>query len=1440
MTGRSKSKVTEKANDEPQVTMATPANVAMTTEQFQMLLQTMQESMTQQTNRIATSTPVPQSNGNFAKCTTRFNGSSELVEGFIDAVETYKDCLGVSDENALRGFSMLLEKDASTWWQGMKAEISEWSVALQRFRDAFGPKKPPFQIYKDLFAMEQKNDNAERFMSKCKALLAQLPYTLEEKVQIDMIYGLLNRQIRKHIPREECGTFVDLARKCRAVEANYHEKGNGTEDQETNLSTKNRKKCVFCKKFGHIISECTTKALLQKKKEEKVNKAEEPKEVPLERRRPNITCYGCGAPGVIRANCSACSPKPSVEATEATFNGVETDGRYGIKPILPIKICNAYGTGMADTGANRSIAGRQLYELLKKNECRFINFRSKITFADGNTKVSEILQTEVDVSIHGKTVKTEFLILPELRNNRTLLGTDFISKAGIMLDIANGGWYFSSTPHKSFNFAVETPQPDPAIDVVEISAINVALRPDEGIDLSQNERKKLEELLERKQTLFGEVGPATEYAEHCITLQEGCSPPSQPPYRLPGVKRELLRKEIEKLLETGIIAECESAYAAPCILIPKSNGKMRLCIDYREINKITIGDRYPMPRMDDLLQNAKGFKLISSMDLSAGYYQINVKKEDRDKTAFVTPFGMYRFNRMPFGLRNAPATFQRLVDRMKSGLDINVFAYFDDLLVLSDDLDKHLKDLECIFDRLQRFGLRLNREKCVFARTSVKFLGHVLSTDGISVNPEKVAAIANMVAPRNVTQVKSFLQTCSWYRKFIENFSKVSEPLSWLTRKSSPWTWGDAQERAFQTLKTLLTTAPVLRQADETMPFMIRTDASAYAIGAALLQGEGPDEQPIEYASRLLNDAEKNYHTTEREALAIVWALKKFHAYIECSSVKVATDHQPLRYLMNLKSPSGRLARWALQIQQYDIQIEYTPGKANVLADMLSRPNIDDDIDKGVQVCQVVADFPRRSAEDIRRNQLEDPELAKIVSEFETEPPRTDFVRWVERGYIMSQGCLYKLSSDSDSDEPQLVVPAHERKFVVEQFHNETSCHDGIEKTLERIRRRYFWTGMRKFVEGQVRVCPECQRYKASNLKPAGLISTPPPAARFEVVAVDYFGPLPETEEGYRWVMIVEDVSSRWVEMFPLCNATAMESAKVLVEEVFLRYGIPRRLLSDNGVQFVSEVMQQVCHCLGIRQTLTPLYHAESNPVERKNRDLKAKISILVGTDHLSWAKKLAAVRYALNTGRCEGTGYTPAFLTFGRELRSGEDVQSDLRQIIEYDNFVPMITPYLKRLSIHLREAQERSEKTKEESKARADEKRRDVLPYKEGDVVLVKTHVLSNAAKGLTKKFTPRRDGPYTVRKVIGNNVYELQNGDHKIIGRYHTVDLTPYTGEPEEMQPVNPIRRRGRPRNQPLVESGPPEQATADPEGEYNAGSESPPSRPVRYAQVPARYR
>lgn len=1621
--------------------------------------------------------------GNFALCKARFSGApDDSLDNFIDAMESYKECARVGDDNALRGLSMLVTGDAAVWWQGIKSTITSWSDAVTSLRSAFGDSRPPHRIYMELFSMSQgPSEKTEIFVARARVLLARLPPgDVTEKVQLDMLYGLIHRRVRERLRRDEVDSFDTLLRKARQVEDATDESANefqhrrhkttpwsftttgeaparksitpqpqrfapttprdtrghhtssasgphsnnvlpsnnysthsnnagatarlssrdcivpaprpAVTDVNTSPSLNKNRYCVYCKRYGHLRDECFR---LKQKSDNNDTQVVVP------------TCYGCNEKGVTRSQCKKCNSDyyavdvawsdrstgkiepwvsslqctkhdsnssaslvpttspPSVKSTHvhkpkqtvlcdygflpaqfkaviptlfcnerrinaidyvptdfiaalpgrffgmeanaprslvrscnsrtrtckigskiptryfdradaakstdqsrattskqsrvttSTQSGVTTskqnrvtmskqsrvttsnkssvsmenweyfstvnpndksvflsdsiEHQVRLRPTLSVQILGVRGKALLDSGAKSSVAGALLYELLLKHNHPCEEASRRVRLADGSARTRQVLLTTLEVRITPeRSVTLEFTIFPDAQNNETLFGMDFLVAAGIVLDFASSIWHFSGT-HVMYPIEYESSRLCTSLSAADI------LRDDEGLMLAPDEKQQLADLLQHNGDVFAAHGDPTPYAEHHIETGDH-APISVPPYRLTPAKKELMKTELDKMLEDGIIEECESAWTSPAVLVPKKDGKIRFCVDYRRLNAVTKTDAYPMPLIDDLVQSTKRNCFMSTLDLRSGFWQVVVKECDKDKTAFQTPFGTYRFNRMPFGLKNAPSTFQRLIDKLRSSLNrdlcqiegdnVTLLAYQDDLLLITETYSGHIAALCAVFDKLRAFNLRAKREKCVFCRKTVKYLGHVITQDGVSPDYDKVQAVVEMKPPLNLKHLRTYLQTCSWFRKFVPNFSAIAEPLTRLTKKNQPWIWESEQAHAFEELKKRLTSAPILVQADYSQPFILRTDASNYALGAVLLQGEGAEERPLEYASRLLTSAEKNYSTTEREALAVVWAVERFRGYIDGHQVIVRSDHQPLKWLLTVKSPSGRLVRWALKLQSFNITYQYTPGKANVVADTLSRPTCTEEDTEECGLCSVIVNLPSINPADLRAAQLEDPDIQKIIQDLE-DPDEQTFNRWLERGYVLSHGVLYRYDPDFDSEESQLVVPASMRDAVLKELHDSpTAGHQGVERTLQRLRERYYFPGMRRYVTDYLKRCVECLRYKPSNQKPAGLLQTPVLQQRGEVLAIDLFGPLPAGDQGERWVFLIEDVATRWVELFALVDATAETCSRVLLEEYFLRYGLPRRVVSDNGTQFVSAVMQQCMHLMGVKQELIPLYHPEANPAERKNRDLKLQLSILVKTTHTDWPKHLAHVRFAMNSAVCSTTGKTPAFLTFARELRTPFDVHHDLRSILDKENFVPQVTPYLRTFISSLSDIRERVEKSQDIRKEVADVTRRKEPKYKLGDLVLVKTHDLSNASKGVTRKFMPRRDGPYHVKQISSPTTFVIADNSNSVIGKYHSTDLTPFTSPLNSTVPIRPKGRRGRPRRRvlsPKLDSG-----------------------------------
>ena len=460
-------------------------------------------------------------------------------------------------------------------------------------------------------------------------------------------------------------------------------------------------------------------------------------------------------------------------------------------------------------------------------------------------------------------------------------------------------------------------------------------------DLTRNQQQQLDQLLQEYQDVIAiEDDPPgrTNLVTHQI-ITENVPPIRQRPYRLSPVEHEFVGKELDHMLQQGIIRPSSSPWTSPIVLVKKKNGKTRFCVDYRKLNKVTKRDAYPLPRIDEILDSLGKAKWFTSLDLASGYWQVEMSEADREKTAFITKQGIFEFNVMPFGLTNAPATFQRLMDRVFHDIkDKYVLVYLDDINIYSNTFEEHIQHLTEVLERFRQANLKLNLEKCHFCKKELTFLGHIVSEKGIQPDPGKIDKVKNFPTPTNVTELRGFIGLASYYHRFIKEFASIVEPMHRLLRKDIPYIWNEDCQKAFEILKEKLTTAPILIYPDFAKPFILHTDASYLGLGAILAQEDDEgNEHVVAYASRSLVGAEYNYSPTEIECLASVWAMKYFRPYIYLMDFILVTDHAALQWMMNNPNPNKRMTRWILTITDYPFQIRYRKGKKHQNADTLSR-----------------------------------------------------------------------------------------------------------------------------------------------------------------------------------------------------------------------------------------------------------------------------------------------------------------------------------------------------------------------------------------------------------------------------------------------------------------------------------------------------------------------
>ncbi|GFT71345.1 hypothetical protein TNCV_4349911 [Trichonephila clavipes] len=639
---------------------------------------------------------------------------------------------------------------------------------------------------------------------------------------------------------------------------------------------------------------------------------------------------------------------------------------------------------------------------------------------------------------------------------------------------------------------------------------------------------------------------------------------------------------------------------------------------------------------------------FSSMDLRSGYWQIEIDEADREKTAFITPEGLYEFKVMPFGLCNAPATFERMMDNLLRHFKWTMcLCYLDDIIVFSETFEDHLIRLRLVLKCLQEAGLKLNSKKCLFAAQEVKILGHLVSSNGVRPDPDKIKAS--------------------------------------LLKSGVEFHWGPEEVEAFNSLKKSLTSDPVLGMYDERASTEIHTDASGYGIGAVLVQIQNNVEKVIAYASRTLTKAEKNYSTTERECLAIVWATNKFRPYIFGKHFTVVTDHHSLCWLMNLKDPSGRLARWALRLQEHDFDVKYKTGKKHSDADALSRNPVEEETETSDKFLAVTTSM------NLAMEQKKDQDLAKL--KLLSNSSKNEEFRFID-------GILCRKNFDPDGKLWLPVIPKHLRADILRHFHDApTAGHLGFAKTYDRIRKRFYWPGMYRNVVRYVMHCRECQRRKSVPQRP------------------------PDSAHGNKWIIVCTDYSTRYAITKALPTAEVDEIAKFLLEEIVLRHGAPRVIITDRGAAFRSRLVSSLVDLCNIDHRFTTAYHPQTNGLtERFNKTLADMLSMYVDVEQKNWDEILPFVTFAYNTAKQETTGFTPFYLLHGREAETTLDTMLPFCPNDFDDN---NITKIAARAEESRQLARVHTLRAQDKDRRRYDSKHQ-MVSYAPGDLVWVYTPVL------------------------------------------------------------------------------------------------------------------
>ena len=820
----------------------------------------------------------------------------------------------------------------------------------------------------------------------------------------------------------------------------------------------------------------------------------------------------------------------------------------------------------------------------------------------------------------------------------------------------------------------------------------------EDAEISLTTRQRFEKICQEHEKAFSknnkDIGK-TQLIEMEIDTGDQL-PVAQSPYTLLLKHYDWVRREIEMLEKAGVIERSLSPWASPVIVVPKKSApdeppRRRLCVDYRKVNdlqqKVSKTDKstgclslYPLPKIDKMFAKLNKAVVFSTIDLRSGYYHIGLMRESRAKSAFVVPMGKWQFQRTPFGLSQAPAYFQMLINKVLMGCGAFAMGYLDDIIIFSENEEDHLRHIEEIFKRLEHFDLKMKREKCSFFKRHIQYLGHVISKEGIQPLPEKLESIRNMPHPRNPKEAKQFLGLIGYYRKFVPRFADIARPLTQLTRHDLQFEWTDKCQKSFNHLREMLMKHPILRYPDPQKPYTLFTDASGIGWCGVLTQEHVDDKgksklHPVCYVSGQSKGSQLNWAALTKEAYAIYMAVRRLTFYITDADVTIKSDHLPLRKFLVKETLNVKVNNWAVELEQFKLKLEWIQGSKNTLVDSLSRL---------LDIEPEAANAPEPEGQEFGAycfQELEKAEVREVYEEIENITVNTgmreiplpmpnetlkklqkadDFCRSTvqklkrdkisSKIYIREEGVLRRLWIDGNESFNCIVVPRVLQQSLLILAHDK-SGHNGAKRTYAALKRNYYWQGMRKEVFRHCKSCKECllQNQTTTSQK---FSHFKPPEYPMQQICMDLVGPItPTSTRGNRYILTVVDMLTGYTMAIPIQNKAAETVVTAYRDHIYCIFGGSSSMLTDNGTEFKNEDMDNICTKLGIKRVFTPVYTPECNgKLEGWHKFFKACVAKHIWGNSVEWDELVPLAAAAYNFFPCQVSKESPFVLMFGRD----------------------------------------------------------------------------------------------------------------------------------------------------------------------------------------------
>ncbi len=1282
---------------------------------------------------------------------------NEKIEEWLEHWEAVFQVNDIPEEKKTIIASLSLKDGAKTWFQGLRSQMQDQNIdintlAWKRFKEEAIKSFPSLDSERaartELKNLRQGRNEIKFYINLFQSTALRTRNSITELTKIETFLSSLSDQkvmekVNDKNPKtlqEACSLVLEYSSYNNVPSSPFRNAffpRNFRENRERNRDANN-------------FSSSRTSTL--NRIEEEHLDAVEIDEREKQRRRERRLCYVCGNEGHFAKFCTVGKKRRRTNYYSRPFNKQlnknssfikipksYAEGIHSISESLPRKLLKTEATitqgeknsqrrtcwVLVDSGASENFLSTNIVKKLGlKSES--LHQQIAVQLADGSSfRIKEMVKN-ANIEFPGFSGKTRFLILPQLKQD-CILGMPWLEEYQPLID-----W-----KKKIINFsAKEIPRS--------------LLQLEENIKKKNNEdrfKERRERIIKEYKDVFPECLPPglppKREQDHKIDLEGGVKGVAKPAYKMSPSDSEELRKQLDELLKAGFIQSSTSSFAAPVLFVKKKDGTSRMCIDYRNLNKITLKNKFAMPRTEELFDQLHGARIFSKLDLRSGYHQIRMSEKDVHKTAFITKFGHFEFKVLPFGLTNAPATFQALMlDVLRDFLDQSVVVFLDDILIYSKNEEEHEKIVKKVLEELRKHKLFATLKKCEFFKEEVQFIGHKISKNGVAVEEAKIKVINEWPTLKNVDEVRRFLGLANYYRKFIKDFSAIAQPLTDKLSPKNQWSWGEKEDKAFKELKEKLSRTPVLITADPTKPFILNCDASGTAVGAVLQQDQGNGYQPIAFLSKKLNEAEKHYPVHEQELLAAIIALKTWRHYVYGSDLTVVTDHQSLVYFQTQENLSSRQRRWNEFLSQFaQWKVEYRQGKYNSVADALSRIS-DHDLKQEKAVHHSISAVAIRSEASAK----------ELVEKIKLEQEKEEYKKWIlslrerEKGIEERDGIWKK--------DSRIIVPNNReiKTMLMFEVHDcKTSGHLGVTKTIERISRQFWWPSLRGEVRKYVLNCVACAASKYSTQKRAGL--TMPliiPTKKWEEISMDWVGPLPETKQGNNSILVVVDRLSKFTYLIATkTTATAEETARLVWQNVIRNHGVPLAIVSDRDRRFQSLFWEAVWGLTGTTLKRSTPYHPQTDgQTEVQNRTMESILRTVINFEMNDWEEQLIATELAINTSISSATGFSPARLNGGEEFNLPLKSATERRE----ECLVETAGEMIERMNKNVELAKEAIKKAQEKMKENADKKKREI-EFVVGEEVMVSLN------ERQPQKLDNRFAGPLKVTKVLSPNVVELE---------------------------------------------------------------------------------